>query len=98
MSHSDLQFWRRRPAGCALVLSDILTFRELWDDAAIFIDPHDTKVLHRTLDNLSVDHARRAELQKAARVRSYCYALSGDGFRLSSPLPAACVAFASHSS
>ena len=26
-------------AGCALVLSDIPTFRELWDGAAIFVDP-----------------------------------------------------------
>ena len=28
-------------AGCALVLSDIATHRELWDGAAMFVDPHD---------------------------------------------------------
>ena len=26
-------------AGCPLVLSDIPTFRELWDGAALFVDP-----------------------------------------------------------
>ena len=30
-------------AGCALVLSDIPTFRELWDGAAVFADPHDPR-------------------------------------------------------
>ena len=28
-------------AGCALVLSDIPTLRELWDHAAVFVDPRD---------------------------------------------------------
>ncbi len=28
-------------AGCALLLSDIPTFRELWDGAALFVDPSD---------------------------------------------------------
>lgn len=63
-------------AGCALVLSDIPTFRELWDDAAAFIDPLDTKNLHRALEELSIDHAKRVKLQKAAYVRSHRYALS----------------------
>jgi glycogen(starch) synthase len=36
-----LGFWKRPKRGCALVLSDIPTFRELWDGAAVFAPPHD---------------------------------------------------------
>jgi glycosyltransferase involved in cell wall biosynthesis len=63
-------------AGCALVLSDIPTFRELWDNAAVFVDPHDVKTIHRALTELSSDHQKRTELQKAAYLRSQRYALS----------------------
>jgi glycosyltransferase involved in cell wall biosynthesis len=63
-------------AGCSLVLSDTPTFRELWDDAAVFVDPLDSKKLHRILADLSTDHVKRAELQRAAHLRSRRYALS----------------------
>ncbi len=36
-------------AGCALVLSDIPTFRELWDGAARFVDPDDADAIARTV-------------------------------------------------
>ncbi len=36
-------------AGCALVLSDTPGFRELWDGAALFADPHDAAALAATL-------------------------------------------------
>src|SRR5690348_15530577 len=39
-------------AGCALVLSDIASFRELWDEAALFIDPTDDDALRRALIEL----------------------------------------------
>jgi glycosyltransferase involved in cell wall biosynthesis len=63
-------------AGCALVLSDIPTFRELWDGAALFVDPADAGALHRALANLCNDGRERARLQSAARQRSQRYTLA----------------------
>ena len=48
-------------AGCALVLSDIPTFRELWDDAALFVAPHDDRALAAAVLRLLGDRADRAE-------------------------------------
>jgi len=62
-------------AGCALVLADIPTFRELWDGAALFIDPTDAGALHGTLGALCADPARRSRLQQAARARARHYPL-----------------------
>jgi glycosyltransferase involved in cell wall biosynthesis len=62
-------------AGCALVLSDIPTFRELWDGAALFVDPVDPEALHRALASICSDDQERARLQSAARERSRRYAL-----------------------
>jgi glycosyltransferase involved in cell wall biosynthesis len=63
-------------AGCALVLSDIPTFRELWSAAALFVDPADDRALHRALASLCSDDRERARLQIAARERSKTYSLS----------------------
>lgn len=49
-------------AGCALVLSDIPTFRELWDGAAVFISPDDARGFADAIDRLAADQARRKEL------------------------------------
>ena len=37
-------------SNCALILGDIPTLRELWDGAAIFVDPEDDKALREALD------------------------------------------------
>jgi len=63
-------------AGCALVLSDIPTFRELWDGAALFVDPADAGALHRALASLCADDRERARLQSAARERAQRYTLA----------------------
>ncbi|XIA62210.1 glycosyltransferase family 4 protein [Bradyrhizobium sp. TZ2] len=70
-------------AGCALVLSDISTFRELWSGAALFIDPTDDRALHRALAGLCADDRERARLQFAARERSESYSLTrtADAYR-----------------
>ena len=47
-------------AGMALVLSDIPVFRELWDGAAIFVDPNDTKAIKAGLLLALDDPARLA--------------------------------------
>jgi len=57
-------------AGCTLVLSDIPTFRELWEDAAVFVDPADDLTLAQTLRALLLSPMRRAELGSAARRRA----------------------------
>jgi glycosyltransferase involved in cell wall biosynthesis len=63
-------------AGCALVLSDIPTLRELWDDAAEFVRPDDPDHLGRALARLSDDDARRRRLQHAARRRAADYSMA----------------------
>jgi glycosyltransferase involved in cell wall biosynthesis len=63
-------------AGCALVLSDIPSFRELWDDAAVFVDPSDARELHNALASICRDHAGRRQLQLSARERSLRYSLA----------------------
>jgi glycosyltransferase involved in cell wall biosynthesis len=63
-------------AGCALVLSDIPTFRELWSGAALLVDPNDDLALHRALAVLCADDRERARLQLAARERSERYSLT----------------------
>lgn len=57
-------------AGCALVLADIPTFRELWDGAALFLDPDDADAVTQSLDALLDDAAECARLGKLAEVRS----------------------------
>jgi len=56
--------------GCALVLSDIQTFRELWQDAALFVPAHDDLALAAALERVAGDDALRAGLGAAARERA----------------------------
>jgi glycosyltransferase involved in cell wall biosynthesis len=60
---------------CALVLSDIPTFRELWSGAALFVDPRKPADLHAALDALARDGEYRTFLQKRAACRAQRYAL-----------------------
>jgi glycosyltransferase involved in cell wall biosynthesis len=60
-------------AGCALVLSDIPGFRELWDGAALFVAPMDDAGLAQVILDLAHDHQGRAALSCAARERSQRY-------------------------
>jgi glycosyltransferase involved in cell wall biosynthesis len=62
-------------AGAALVLSDIASFRELWHDAAVFVDPLDAAALATALNRLADDAGERQRLVKAARVRAARYSL-----------------------
>lgn len=57
-------------AGCALVLSDRPGFRELWDDAALFVDANDEHAIAAAVDRLIADRTLRAELGKAAQSRA----------------------------
>jgi glycosyltransferase involved in cell wall biosynthesis len=62
-------------AGCALVLADIPTFRELWQDAAVFVAPDDTAALTSMLAWISNDERARKALQRAAHQRARRYTL-----------------------
>lgn len=57
-------------AGAALILADIPTYRELWDGAAHFFDPHDADDLARALDDLGDNDAECERLGQAARQRA----------------------------
>ncbi len=60
-------------AGCALVLSDLATFRELWNGAALFVDPEDDEALANALQRLTRTPALRSRLAAAARRRARTY-------------------------
>jgi len=57
-------------AGCALVLSDIPTFRELWRGAACFVPPDDAARFARTIQSLLDDPDEGERLGAAARRRA----------------------------
>ena len=70
-----MQRIRLAGAGCALLLSDIPTFRELWDGAASFFDPGDRNGMIGCLRSLISDNAQRTRLQHAAADRAGKYQL-----------------------
>ncbi|HEX5819420.1 MAG TPA: hypothetical protein VFY20_11100, partial [Gemmatimonadales bacterium] len=47
--------------------------RELWDGAAMFVDPYDASALTVAINELLADGARRARLAVAARERARRY-------------------------
>lgn len=63
-------------AGCALVLSDIPTFRELWDAAAVFVSPTDDGALRNALSDLCTDTSKRSQLQRAAFARARRFSIA----------------------
>jgi glycosyltransferase involved in cell wall biosynthesis len=54
-------------AGCCLVLSDIPSLRELWDDAAVFLDPRNPSAWISELNRLARDKERREEFAARAQ-------------------------------
>lgn len=60
-------------AGCALVLSDIPTFRELWDGAALFVDPRDCDGFARAIQDMIEDMPRRLDAGRRAQERARRY-------------------------
>ncbi len=62
-------------AGCALVLSDIESFRELWSDAALFVSPGDEEGFAAAIGRLLSDAELRSEYAYAARNRARAFGL-----------------------
>lgn len=57
-------------AGCALVLGDIPSLREVWGEAALFVPPDQPAVLAATLQRLIDDAEQRTLLAQQARARA----------------------------
>ncbi len=70
-------------AGCALVLGDIPTLRENWDDRALFVEPDDHEGLQMAVTSLIEDPNLRTSLGARARTRGLEFSLErfGQGYR-----------------
>jgi glycogen(starch) synthase len=70
-------------SGCALVLGDIDSLREVWGDAAIFVPPDDEDALAAALQALIDDPELRARQAARARARAARYTpdAMADGYR-----------------
>jgi glycosyltransferase involved in cell wall biosynthesis len=60
-------------SGCALVLGDIPSLRELWQGAACFVPPDDHATLAATIQGLIADPRRRRVMGRLARRRAVQY-------------------------
>lgn len=60
-------------AGCALVLADIPTYRELWEGAAVFVPVRDPQAFAEAIDGLIADPERRTAAARAASDRAALY-------------------------
>jgi len=60
-------------SGCALVLGDLPSLRDLWDEAAIFVAPDSPGDLRLALEGLIEDPVLRQSLAMRARRRALLY-------------------------
>ena len=60
-------------AGAALVLGDIPSLREVWEDAALYVDPEDDEALSAALTLLIEEDGLRDEMAARARVHAERY-------------------------
>jgi glycosyltransferase involved in cell wall biosynthesis len=60
-------------AGCALLLGDIPSLREVWADAAVYVPPDDDEAILAALRDLCAEEARRGALAAQARERAAMY-------------------------
>lgn len=68
-------------AGCALVLGDIPSLREVWGDGALFVSPDSPHSLIRAAERLAAEPELRAELAGAAFARGLRYSTTALGDR-----------------
>ena len=59
-------------AGCCLILSDIPSLRELWDGAAIFVDPRQPEAWVRELNRLTNNPQRVRKLWVRSLIHTQC--------------------------
>jgi glycosyltransferase involved in cell wall biosynthesis len=63
-------------SGCALILGDIESLREIWGDSALYADPDDSDALVAHATRLASSAELRASLAERARKRAARYAVS----------------------
>src|SRR3569623_1712568 len=61
--------------GRALILGDIASQRELWEGAALFVDPHDPQALAAAANGLIANPKRRSVMMALARQRAPRYSV-----------------------
>lgn len=61
-------------SGCALVLGDIPSLREVWQDCAVYVDPNDPEALGRALVQLTTNDRARRELAAKSLERAQMFA------------------------
>jgi glycogen(starch) synthase len=66
-------------SGCALVLGDIPSLREVWGDTALFVSPNDAEALRRAIQLLIEHPKQRQSLADRARERAVNYTLTRMG-------------------
>lgn len=69
-------------AGCALVLSDLASFRELWSGAAQFVPPREPAAFAAAINTLAGDAPLRTRLGAAARERAGRYTVEAMAARM----------------
>ncbi len=60
-------------SGCALVLGDIPSLREIWGDAAVYVDADDSGALADLINRLMEDGSERSEYASKAMTRAMLY-------------------------
>jgi glycogen(starch) synthase len=60
-------------SGCCLILGDLPTLRELWDGAAVFVDPEEHATMRLALESLIEDPGLRQALAMRARRRALAF-------------------------
>ena len=60
-------------AGCALVLGDIPSLREIWEGAALFVSPDSPADLEAALAALIREPRRRSALAARARLQAHSF-------------------------
>ena len=60
-------------SGCALVLGDIDSLREIWDDTAVFVPPDDVGAIEVALRQLIAEPDRREEMAKRSWIRAQAF-------------------------
>jgi glycogen(starch) synthase len=70
-------------SGCALILGDIPSLREIWRDAAVFVPPRDPEQIARVTNEIIGNDRFRLELGQRAqkRAREFTAARMANGYR-----------------
>jgi glycogen synthase len=63
-------------SGCALVLGDIASLREIWGPAALYVAPDDHDALRATLRRLTDNADERSRLANTARTRALHFSIA----------------------